>query len=313
MVEQLPIIDFSPFLDPGNEPETKLSTALEIDRACRESGFFYLTHHGVPTEFTDAMLKNATTFFEKASPEAKDEILIKPAGDGIGDDARGFQRIDGGVKGAHEAVDFYRPVENYGPPYETGMGVNQWPTTPTNFRSISEMYTDKMLSLGTAVVRAMALALGVDESALTSRIDQSFWNLRIIAYEGSMAQGKVAGIGAHTDFGILTFLLTDSEKGSLQVLSKGGEWIPADPIEGCFLCNIGDMLSRWTSGIYKSTEHRVIHTSTKRRISVPFFFEPNLDAYISPVLHAAIPDKSTGEGVLYKDMFVKATKYPIVI
>lgn len=33
-----------------------------------------------------------------------------------------------------------------------------------------------------------------------------------------------------TDFGILTFLLTDSQKGSLQVLSKTGEWIPADPI-----------------------------------------------------------------------------------
>jgi isopenicillin N synthase-like dioxygenase len=32
-------------------------------------------------------------------------------------------------------------------------------------------------------------------------------------------------------------------KGSLQVrLPATGEWISADPIEGCFVCNIGDMM-----------------------------------------------------------------------
>lgn len=33
------------------------------------------------------------------------------------------------------------------------------------------------------------------------------------------------------DFGILTFLMTDSTKNSLQVLDKTGEWIWADPVE----------------------------------------------------------------------------------
>jgi len=46
------------------------------------------------------------------------------------------------------------------------------------------------------------------------------------------------------DYGCLTFLIADAyAKGSLQVkLPATGEWISADPIEGCFVCNIGDML-----------------------------------------------------------------------
>ena len=46
------------------------------------------------------------------------------------------------------------------------------------------------------------------------------------------------------DYGCLTFLIADLHaKGSLQVkLPATGEWISADPIEGCFVCNIGDMV-----------------------------------------------------------------------
>lgn len=76
------------------------------------------------------------------------------------------------------------------------------------------------------------------------------------------------------------------------------------------MCNIGDMLSEWTHGIYKSTLHRVVHNADSMRISVPFFFEPNWDAFISPVLPS--PDgKVKHEGILYKDKFIYSVKYPV--
>ncbi|CZR66951.1 uncharacterized protein PAC_16850 [Phialocephala subalpina] len=308
----VPIIDFSPFLDPSSSPEVKKQAALEIDRACREVGFFYLSNHGVDEELRQAMLGRARTFFENATEEEKQAISIKPAGTDHGDDARGFQKVDGRGKGAHEAVDFFRPVETAGPPYEIGQGENLWPSTPSDLRTVSEKYIDALFTLATKVVQALALGLGVDESIFLTRIGEAFWNLRILGYYPK-PEGKQAGIGDHTDFGILTFLLTDPQKDSLQVLSKDGSWEAADPIPNTFLCNIGDMLSKWTDGIYKSTRHRVLHNSDTMRISVPLFFDPDWDAVISPVL----PLDRNGEGredegVRYRDKFVQAVKYSIV-
>jgi isopenicillin N synthase-like dioxygenase len=98
----LPVIDFSSFLDPSSTKGVKHNTALKIDQACRDVGFFYLSGHGIDQELRQCMLDNARTFFEKASPEEKQGLAIKDAGNGVGDSSRGFQRVEGGVKGAHE-------------------------------------------------------------------------------------------------------------------------------------------------------------------------------------------------------------------
>jgi len=109
--------------------------------------------------------------------------------------------------------------------------------------------------------------------------------------------------GEHTDYGCLTFLIADEHaKGSLQVkLPSTGEWISADPIKGCFVCNIGDMMQVWTNNQYRSTLHRVIHKSSQYRVSVPFFFEPNFDAVIKPLRSCIEKSEARKErkGVVY--------------
>ena len=69
-------------------------------------------------------------------------------------------------------------------------------------------------------------------------------------------------------------------------MKSGGGWIPAPPISGAFLCNIGDMLDRMTAGQYRSTPHRVQNLTRRDRLSLPFFFDPNFDATINPVVKA---------------------------
>ncbi|RDW65180.1 clavaminate synthase-like protein [Coleophoma crateriformis] len=314
-MSEIPVIDFSAFLDAGSVAATKHSVALEIDRACREVGFFYISNHGLDPTLLQSMLDGARTFFTTATQEQKDSIAIKKAGDGIGDLARGYQRVDGGIKGAHEAVDMFRPVDtSNGPPYEVGLGENQWPDKPKDFQRVSEQYIDALLLLATAILKAMAMALDVDETIFTSRIDKSFWNLRILKYDATNADAispAVAGIGEHTGKIISSPPSWYPQKDSLQVLSKTGAWIPADPIPGCFIVNLGDMLSKWTNGIYVSTKHRVVHNSTQPRISIPFFFDPNMDALISPVLPLDGTDREN-EGILYREMFTRAITYSVV-
>jgi isopenicillin N synthase-like dioxygenase len=68
------------------------------------------------------------------------------------------------------------------------------------------------------------------------------------------------------------------------------------PLEGAFIVNIGELLEVATGGYLRATEHRVnLHGSAAERISVPFFFDPRLDAQI-PVL--SLPDELAARGVM---------------
>ncbi|MGB1311276.1 MAG: 2OG-Fe(II) oxygenase family protein, partial [Leucothrix sp.] len=56
--------------------------------------------------------------------------------------------------------------------------------------------------------------------------------------------------------------------------------IHATPIEGTLVVNVGDLLSRWTDGAYKSTPHRVINTSGNERISLVLAYDPGPDTMV---------------------------------
>jgi isopenicillin N synthase-like dioxygenase len=56
----------------------------------------------------------------------------------------------------------------------------------------------------------------------------------------------------------------------------------------------------------------VIHNAESPRLSVPFFFDPNWDAYIEPVLPAT-DGEADGQyhGVRYQDKFIAAIEQPL--
>ena len=109
--------------------------------------------------------------------------------------------------------------------------------------------------------------------------------LRLLHYPpASKTEGKKQfGASAHTDFGAITLLLTDENPG-LEVLDEGkNEWVPIPPKEGAYVVNVGDMLSKWTDNIYKSSWHRVLNKNPKDRYSIVFFFDGNLDCPLAPL------------------------------
>ena len=127
------------------------------------------------------------------------------------------------------------------------------------------------------------MGLGLDEDYFEKRyVSDPLVLFRIFNYPPATENENMPwGVGEHTDYGLLTILRQD-DTGGLQVKSRSG-WIDAPPISGSFVCNIGDMLDRLTRGIYRSTPHRVVNTSKRNRLSLPFFFDPNFDATISPI------------------------------
>jgi isopenicillin N synthase-like dioxygenase len=93
------------------------------------------------------------------------------------------------------------------------------------------------------------------------------------------------GMGAHTDYGIVTVLWADPVTPGLQVQSPDGRWIDATPQPGALMVNLGDLMARWTGGRWTSSLHRVPppldgQGRVIRRRSAAFFHDGNADAVI---------------------------------
>jgi len=177
------------------------------------------------------------------------------------------------------------------PPFNLLEGINLWPSHPPDFHAVYTEYIADLRRVGAAVLRAMGEALQLkDPDVFVKATGDSFWVMRAIGYpplDADLASQGGVSCGEHTDYGCLTLLLSDETKGALQVLHRlpdGSEaWISADPIEGAYVVNVGDMIELWTNGLVKSTLHRVVYTGQNYRVSVPFFLEPDRDAEVEPL------------------------------
>ncbi len=75
----LPVVDVSPLLAPRPAPSLLTGAARQIEAACREHGFFYVTGHGVPPERQERLAAACTAFFA-LPPRDKAEIAMARGG-----------------------------------------------------------------------------------------------------------------------------------------------------------------------------------------------------------------------------------------
>ena len=66
-MNQLPIIDIAPLY--SDDQNAWQSVATQIDRACREWGFFYIKGHPIAPARIDAVLEHAQRFFALPTAE----------------------------------------------------------------------------------------------------------------------------------------------------------------------------------------------------------------------------------------------------
>jgi isopenicillin N synthase-like dioxygenase len=104
--------------------------------------------------------------------------------------------------------------------------------------------------------------------------------IKVVRYPARTAGSQ--GVGAHRDSGVLTLLLAEPGSEGLQVRAgrSGGDWIDVPVRDGAFIVNIGELLELATGGYLRATEHRVNLRHAADRISVPYFFNPRLDAQL---------------------------------
>jgi isopenicillin N synthase-like dioxygenase len=279
----VPVIDVGTLVSGGSE-SARDAVADQIQAACHDRGFFYVTGHGVPGELLGDLADASAEFF--ALPAAdKLEIAMEHGGRAW----RGYFPVGGeltsGRPDLKEGLYFGTELPAGDPRVKAGMplhGANLFPRQVPRLRPLVLAYTDALTALGQAVLSGIALSLGLDAGYFASGYTADPTILfRIFHYPPSPPEAQDWGVGEHTDYGLLTLLAQD-DSGGLQIAAPEG-WIDAPPIPGTLVCNIGDMLDRLTGGWYRSTPHRVRNLSGHGRLSFPFFLDPGFADEVPPL------------------------------
>ena len=297
----LPLIDVGPLLSGAPSSLSVSSCANEIDSACRYSGFFRITNHGVSAELRQRLDKLSREFFALNNAE-KSKCAMPLAGlawrgwFGVGDE------LTSGVPDRKEGLYIGQQLSANDPRViaQTPLhGANLYPQVPAELGACADEWFAAMQHLGAALMRGVALGLQMPADWFARTIAREPTCLfRIFHYPPidilRVPQDGISewGVAEHTDYGLLTILAQD-DCGGLQVKMPGAVsgtksdedeiWldVPAEP--DVFVVNIGDMLDRLTLGRYRSTAHRVKNSSGRERMSFPFFIDPSWDASVKPL------------------------------
>ncbi|APZ34873.1 oxidoreductase [Microbacterium aurum] len=273
----LPVLDLS-LLDGDADDAARFRAALRA--ATHDVGFFYLTGTGIPPELEVRLHRTARAFFDL--PEA-DKLAIENVNS---PHFRGYTRIGGertqGKVDWREQIDIgpeRTAVDDPdAPEYARLIGPNLWPESLPELREVTAQWQEHLAGVARKLLRAWALALGAPETYFEEHFGEPSTLLKIVRYPGTDAPEPAQGVGAHKDSGVLTLLWVEPGKGGLQV-QRDGVWVDAPPVPGAFVVNIGEMLEYATGGYLVATNHRVISPRhPDDRISVPYFFNPALDA-----------------------------------
>jgi isopenicillin N synthase-like dioxygenase len=288
MSTSLPVIDLS-LAQRGTQARAAL--ARQLDLACSEFGFFYLVGHPIGPQLTGGLPTLAREFFARDEAD-KMQIHMSRGGRAW----RGYFPVGGeltsGEPDLKEGLYFGTELDESDPRVRAGTpmhGRNQFPDIP-EFRATVLAYMSALEAVGQQVLSLMAEGLHLDtdyfQRCYTADPTVLF---RIFRYPPDQAAREGWGVGAHTDYGLLTLLEQDAV-GGLQVLNRD-RWLDVPPLADSLVCNVGDMLERLTNGRYLSALHRAKNLSARERLSMVLFLDPAFDAQLAP-LPGVVPDSA---------------------
>jgi len=271
--DDVPIIDLTGTFEDG---PARSAAAKAIRMACENTGFFYVSHHGIDQALIDAAFAESRRFFDQ-STDWKMKLAKQPG-------TNGYEPVE------TQALDNQSPPdwkESYN--FSAGAPVgsmdhvpNLWPDQFLGFQHQLQTYHDAVRALGLHISRLIALSLDMPFSHFDPTFECQKASLRLLKYPPQPPSAKFnqIGAGAHTDWGWITVLAQD-EIGGLEVETASGEWITVKPIPGAFVVNLGDLILHWTNGRYHSSLHRVMNNrSGKDRYSIVLFYD---QAWETPV------------------------------
>ncbi|EFJ30943.1 2-oxoacid-dependent dioxygenase [Selaginella moellendorffii] len=264
----IPVIDHSAFVL-GDEC-ARVKALAEIDRACRDWGFFQLVNHGLGADRLENILQCTRDFF--ALPLERKLDLVTPMS------PIGFLN----QSGASGVVDRKEHLLFFGLDHPS-VRHNAWPESPHGFRGVVEEMMRECAAFSKLLTRILFEALGLSGDCAREIYNKESGDSFLLPFYPACPPDyeHELVLGQHKDGGILTLLSQLNEVPGLQVL-KDDRWITVKPLKNSLVINVGDVMQVWTNGRYKSVMHRVVRRENDR-FSMAFFHIPGSSTEIAPL------------------------------
>jgi len=281
----IPNINISSILKSGFETSKSITTINKIEKACMDIGFFQVTGHGISQKNIKDICKIGNKFFN-SSEKNKRKLSPKKWNPKNKNIYRGYFPNDVNGKEGLDIGDL-KVTKKYAQKLK-----NQYIEYLNLKKSIDKKsievlsnYFDNIFILGEALFKSIIKLYKKDinnSNEAFSRL-KTLSTLRFNYYpnqskpvEISEQDGVALGCETHVDSGIFTILYQD-KKGGLQVQNrKTKKWHDVPYNKNALVVNTGRALEFLSKGKFKATNHRVLWNK-KKRISIPFFFEPSYD------------------------------------
>ena len=291
-MNKIPSLDLRDFL--SEDANRKEEFVQAIGRAFQEIGFCAVKGHLLSDDLVERLYKQIKLFFDLPY-EVKAKYEFPQYSGQRGYVSFGKESAKGSKHGdLKEYWHFGQYIEeaekekyNYFP--------NVYVEELSEFNEVGREVYSTLEKTAKHILRALALYLNIEEDYFDQYIKNGNSILRPIHYPPILEDPKEAvRASAHGDINLITLLMGAHGKG-LQVQHSNGDWIDAVASEDELMINIGDMLSRHTNNLLKSTVHRVVNPDRellkKSRYSIPFFMHPVSEMKLN-VLESCISDES---------------------
>ena len=286
--------------------------AQKLGENHKRTGFCGINHHPISESLVNQSLEIFSEFFER-SEEFKMQYFKKDLGG-----ARGYTpyKIETPKGGNHaDLKEFWQVGRDLSEdhPYKKYMFDNVHVSEIEDFqRTVGELYK-AFDEFGKELMKAIAIYLELDKQYFNSHINEGNSVLRAIHYPPyEIESGERSG--PHGDINLITLLIGGNKPG-LEICIDN-EWHPVETPQRTVVCNVGDMLERFTNHSLPSVIHRVNTPSdaskNSSRFSIPFFLHPNPDWFIQ-TLGSCVDDDHPNqypEGIMADD-FLQQRLYEI--
>lgn len=271
----IPVVDLADFL--SGDPERKSNFVSALGKAYEDVGFVSVKNHGIPDELISTLYQKVQQFYKLPAEEKKRYEIEGLAGQ------RGYTSFGKEHAKGSDAPDL-KEFFQYGQTVPEGVTSSE--DYPENVQVPSvEGFNDTLQQTyrafeksGFALLRAIALYLGLEENYFDEHVEHGNSILRAIHYPPILKE-PASAIRAeqHEDINLITLLVGASADG-LEILDRSGKWVPVTSLPEQIVVNVGDMLQRLTNNKLKSTTHRVVNPPRElwatSRFSMPFFLHP---------------------------------------